>query len=94
MLSNGAESKLKNQKTDMIIKLTYFKPSGKYYTDGELVLADDADMLTLMKTVRRCVELSCLPGLASGGHGYYHVVCMAEEHPQGFPFMIPAIVNP
>lgn len=49
----------------MKAKLTYFKESGKYYTDAETEVYGN-DFWDGVVAVRRLREQRCLPGLASG----------------------------
>ncbi|MEX6316150.1 hypothetical protein AB6G19_23415 [Providencia manganoxydans] len=48
------------------LKLTYFKPSGKYYSEGEIEVDSSTDWNTCIELVRFRFEGACLPGLVTG----------------------------
>lgn len=77
-------------------KVTYFKPSGKYYTDGHFDLEVDACGPTETPYMQQAVDHvkalrdgppCAMPGLATQWRGYILIDC---EH--GFPCLIPALV--
>lgn len=68
------------------IKLTYFRRSGKYYSDGEYV-TQNTDMFAVFEEVRRMYEGGVLPGLVAG-HSYFIVYIDANMHPRGYPGLI------
>jgi hypothetical protein len=49
-----------------IVKLTYFKDTGSYYSDGELEVAGDTHFWDVCKEVRERVASGDLPGLIRG----------------------------
>ena len=71
----------------MKVKLTYFKlSSGKFYSDGELEIADDENipMFLIHQKVATLIRQKRLPGLVSG-HSDYIVSVDASEHPNNYP---------
>jgi hypothetical protein len=70
-----------------LIKLTYFKPSGKYAYDGQMNYSDTLHMFHLSDHIQDLNRTQALPGLGSGvWEGYIHVD--AGEHPHGYPLLI------
>jgi len=69
------------------IKLTYFKPSGKYYSEGEYK-TDNAHVFQVIDEVKRMHTAGNLPGLGQGcGQGFF-VHVNADEHPLGYPALL------
>ena len=75
--------------TSWTIKLTYFKPSGKYYTHGEY-RTTKAHMFEIADEVHCLIERGALPGLAAGHQEYYHVHIDAGDHPNAYPVLVPS----
>jgi hypothetical protein len=48
------------------IELTYFKESGKYYTQGEFDVPDETHYYDVIDMVKKMIVDEELPGLASG----------------------------
>ena len=69
------------------IKLTYFKPSGKYYTDGEYQTerAQWWDVIDEIKEMRRGGKL---PGFCEGGGKWSIIHVDGDDHPGGYPVLI------
>ncbi|EJS6254388.1 hypothetical protein N1226_004121 [Escherichia coli] len=72
------------------IKLYYMKDSGKYYSEGELVLnrgeaeAEPAkSWMDTMDKIRYLLDSGNLPGLVKGAR--YEVFVTGEGHPGGYP---------
>ncbi len=73
--------------TSYPIKVTYFKRSGKYYSEGTyhttqphmLEVMEDADAMDLRGE---------LPGLVPGACREFNCVFDCSAHPHGFPFAI------
>jgi len=63
----------------MIVKLTYFKPSGKYYTDS-VYNANATTLHDVCAEVRNLKEEKGLPGLAAG-HSDFIVLVIVDEVP-------------
>jgi hypothetical protein len=71
------------------IKLTYFKPSGKYYTHGEY-RTNKANMFEIADEVEHMNTHGALPGLTSGCEGYFHIHIDAGDHPNAYPVLVPS----
>ncbi|KLN95699.1 hypothetical protein [Moellerella wisconsensis] len=69
------------------LKLTYFKASGKYYSEGELKVDKNLDWGVCLELVDFHFRGACLPGLNKGSSGFIvHVT--SEDHPKAFPAII------
>lgn len=73
------------------LELQYFKPSGKYYSSGEFLTTEE-DMLKVFDYVKLCQTEGKLPGLTPGGGKNFTIYVNAENHPNGFPILIPPLV--
>jgi hypothetical protein len=63
-----------------IVKLTYFKDTGSYYSEGELEVAKDTPFWAdIYKEVRERVASGDLPGLVQGAR--FHTLI---EDPDGY----------
>lgn len=69
------------------IKFTYFKPSGKFYSEGEY-MTHESVFYYVEEEIRAMLEEGKRPGLVDG-HDGFHVVIDASDHPGGFPVMFP-----
>lgn len=68
----------------------YFKPSGKYYTEGRFNVPAATHMGEVCDWLRQEFAAGRAPGL-SGWSGYYHAVIMPNEScPFGYPCMFPS----
>lgn len=65
------------------VKLTYFKKSGKYYTDGEY-MTSKLWMYEIIDEVKEMKRQNKLPGI--GGLKIH--IEVEEEHPNGYPCLI------
>lgn len=70
------------------VKLTYFKPSGKYYSSGTYQ-SHQPHTFQIYEEVRRMVDQKELPGLLKGVSGYTVLVEIPEH-----PYDVPALVHP
>lgn len=69
-----------------LIKLTYFKRSGKYYTDGSYY-SGKKYMFEIFEEVADMKENLLLPGLSSGDwDGIIHIY--SDTHPNAYPGLI------
>ncbi len=68
------------------IKLTYFRQSGKYYSDGAYMTALP-NMFQIFDEVMVKLQNRELPGLTPG-HSPYYVHVDASEHPNGYPGLV------
>lgn len=73
----------------MKVRLTYFKPSGTYYSDGEYdYLADEKTlMLDIWQDVAEKLEVRQLPGLIPG-HDPKIVLVDVPDHPNNHPHLV------
>jgi hypothetical protein len=53
------------------VRLKYFKPSGKYYTEADLEITDEMDRLDVNMVVKILIGQRKLPGLVEGHSDYY-----------------------
>lgn len=84
----------------MKVKLTYFKPSGKFYAEGEYETKLPADDLqhppgarapALFKIWEEVAQLRAerrLPGLING-HSWFTVAIDVPDHPHAHPHILP-----
>ena len=70
----------------MIVKLTYFKLSGKYYSEGSYP-TDKKQLFEIWDEVKKLQEEKYLPGLLPG-HSEFHVLIDVPEHPHRHPHLI------
>lgn len=73
-------------KTSATIKLTYFKPSGKWYTDGVFTSKLEY-MYEIFDHVRDLRNTSKLPGLGSGSWDGY-ILVTSDDHPCAYPGLV------
>jgi hypothetical protein len=68
------------------IKLSYFKASGKYYTDGEYE-TEHEHMWEVFDEIKQMQAEGRLPGLVPGCRAFT-IFVDASAHPVGFPALI------
>ena len=68
-----------------LIKLTYFKPSGKFYGEGEY-WTTQVFMMDVFEEVKQKREDGMLPGMYRGEEFTIHVGHV--DHPNGYPALI------
>lgn len=74
----------------MKVLLTYFKPGGKYYSDGSYE-TDKEHLHDIFEEVRLMHSASALPDLSTGGKGgWYHVLVSVPEHEYNHPHLVPS----
>ena len=71
----------------MKIELQYFKPTGKYYSSGDLYVPDNYAMYQVSEKVKALQKYKLLPDLVEG-HSDFHVLITGKGHPHGFPILI------
>lgn len=84
----------------MIVELTYFKESGKYYSEGKLEVPDTlpnaigglpaghvTPLFEINTLVRHLSHARRLPGLVEN-HSAYHVLVNVPGHPHEHPHMV------
>ena len=70
----------------MKIKVTTFKPSGKYYTDAEIeVFAPNH--WEMIETVKMYIRENRIPGLKPGGIHNFHV--LVKDLDTDIPYLFP-----
>ena len=70
----------------MLVKLTYFKRSGKFYDEGTYE-TDHKPLYQIWKEVEQLRDHRKLPGLIEG-HSYYIVSVDVPEHEYNHPDLI------
>jgi hypothetical protein len=78
----------------MIVKLTYFRPSGKYYDESQYETSEKSDLAGTNPPIYRIfIEVARLrserrlPGLREG-HGDYAVAIDVPDHPHRHPHLL------
>ena len=69
-----------------IVKFMYFKPSGKYYSDGEWEVPADLPMHEIFFEARKKLNAGDRPGLTPGGTRF-HCVVSAPGHIHDHPML-------
>lgn len=69
-----------------LVKLTYFKQSGKYYSEGEYYSKEE-DMWRIFDEVRRLLQNKVLPGLIEG-HSNFIVYVEVPDHRHNYPTLV------
>lgn len=78
-----------NQHVMIELDLQYFKPKGKFYTEGKIEVPETWQMYDIADHIKSLRNSGELPGLAkSSNHNYYSVFINAENHPNGYPVLI------
>lgn len=73
------------------VRLTYFKRSGKFYTEGSLEVLEGADLTAIWELVREIRKKGRLPGLSQGeliGGPEFIVLVNVPGHPHEHPHII------
>lgn len=70
----------------MLVKLTYFKPSGKYYSEGSYT-TNNVGLYDIWSEVRTMQIEKDLPGLTSG-HSDFIISVDVPDHPCRHPHLI------
>jgi hypothetical protein len=68
------------------VKFTYFKASGKFYTDGYLEVLSTDSWSEIMDKARSRNFGKEMPGLSSKGDDFFFTI-ESEEHPRAYPAM-------
>ncbi len=69
------------------VKLTYFKESGKYYSEGDYS-STKLQMYEIFAEVRKLRDGGKLPGLVEGAVDF-HILIEVPDHPHAHPGFIP-----
>lgn len=70
----------------MVVKLSYFKPSGKWYSDGEY-MAEHKPLFQIWEDVKRMRDEGHLPDLVKG-HKDFIVSIDVPDHEHNHPHLI------
>ena len=75
----------------LTVKLTYFKKTGKYYSEGEFLVCTDTPLQVVWDIVSHKSVAGKLPGLAFSTHAHTFIILVnvpghKHEHPR---LMIP-----
>lgn len=73
----------------MLVKLTYFKISGKYYSESSYITHNE-HLFQIWNEVEQKLSIARLPGLMVG-HSPFHVLVDVPKHPHQHPHLILAI---
>jgi hypothetical protein len=76
------------------VRFTYFKPSGKYYSEGEGVLPPDFWLKRGDRRDQIIEHNGGMPGLSSRAEHFFIIMEWIEDHNQAFPMMIRPEVGP
>jgi hypothetical protein len=68
------------------VELTYFKTSGKYYSDGEFEASVDLALWEIFDLVQSKLDNGNLPGLVHGAKEFY-VLINVPNHPYNHPHL-------
>lgn len=68
------------------VRIQYFKPSGKYYSDGEYT-SYQKELHDIFREVRTLFEEGIQPGLVAGPMEFYAVIDV-PGHPHNHPWLI------
>jgi hypothetical protein len=68
------------------VKLTYFKPSGKFYSEGEYD-SNKKEIFEIAEEVRGLMGKE-LPGLVNGGGKDFSVLVSVPTHPHDHPILL------
>lgn len=68
------------------VELTYFKSSGKYYSEGSY-LSEKLHLFDIFEEVKRMLAEENRPGLVSGPNEFY-VLINVPNHPHAHPALI------
>jgi len=68
------------------VNLTYFKNSGKYYSEGSYESRFE-QLWEIFMEVSNMLDMSKLPGLAPG-HSYFIVLIDVPNHPHNHPHLV------
>jgi hypothetical protein len=72
-----------------IVDLQYFKPMGKFYTEGKIEVPETWQMYQISDHVENLRNSGEVPGLIKRtNHNFYSVYINAENHPNGYPVLI------
>jgi len=68
------------------VNLTYFKPSGKYYSEGDYQ-SNKENLWEIFQEVKNKLAAGDRPGLVDGPNTFYAVINV-PEHPHDHPFLV------
>lgn len=83
----GKNEKLFQIQDRIKVKLTYFKPNGKYYTLGEMEVSGTIHMHDIWNVVDGLISAQQLPGLKEG-HSEFIVHIEVPRHPHNHPYIM------
>ena len=69
------------------VLLTYFKPGGKYYSDGEMTAPIGTPLYEIFQEVGHMKAAGQLPGINGKD---WHVLIRVPDHPHDHPHLLPA----
>ena len=78
----------------IIVTLQYFKPSGKYYSEGEIAFPIDTPMWRVSEVVKELQADGELPDLVPNGGSSFDIYIKADDLKYGYPIIIRALKKP
>lgn len=69
------------------VKLTYFKDSGKYYSEGTFEVDQEKAMFHIFEIVKNLQRRKRLPDLVDGA-AFNYIYVEAPGHPNNYPALI------
>ena len=73
------------------VKLTYFKPTGKYYAEGKYEVPEGYEVFDVWAEVNALRADGKLPGLVEGYGKDFTILVEVPGHPQDHPRLIGGI---
>ena len=71
-----------------LVKLTYFRPSGKYYSEGEIHVDGSLELLEIWDHISKLRARGRLPGLIEGAGKEYIISVDAPGHRHEHPRLL------
>ena len=71
-----------------LVKLTYYKPRGKFYGESEFFIAKSMEIFQIWDHVEEMRERGCLPGLIAGAGKDFIIFIDAPGHPHKHPRLL------
>lgn len=71
------------------VNLTYFKPNGKFYSNGDYI-SEKEHLFEIFEEVAQIQKEKKLPGLYEG-HSDFAVYIRVPDHPHNHPHLLPAL---
>lgn len=69
----------------LVVKLSYFKQSGKWYSNGDFTVPATLSLIDIWDMVKKIMKQGKLPGLVTGGGSEFYVLCNVPGHVHEHP---------